>query len=163
MHRNAKSLLERYLRDNPSLQAEWECSQKLRDDPRVTRIGRFLRKTSLDELPQLWNVLKGEMSLVGPRPIVDSEVDKYGEVYELYKRVRPGMTGLWQVSGRSDTSYPERVAIDSYYARNWSVSLDLLILVRTVQVVLVGGAAHSKVRRWSVLCTPQCCRSRAGV
>jgi len=121
MHLHAEWLLEKYLRENPHSRAEWEANQKLHNDPRVTSIGRLLRKTSLDELPQLWNVLRGEMSLTGPRPIVEAEVSKYGEVYELYKRIRPGMSGLWQVSGRSSVSYAERVAMDSYCVFNWSV------------------------------------------
>ena len=115
---------------------------KLRKDPRVTRMGRFLRKTSLDELPQLWNVLRGEMSLVGPRPIVDAEVAKYHEVYRLYRQVRPGISGLWQVSGRSDTTYEERVAMDAYYVRNWSVWLDFVILARTVKSVISSLGAY---------------------
>jgi Undecaprenyl-phosphate galactose phosphotransferase WbaP len=142
MHAEAERLLEEHLQNNPHLRAEWEQNQKLRDDPRVTRVGRFLRKTSLDELPQLWNVLRGEMSLVGPRPIVDAEVLKYGDVYALYKRIKPGMSGFWQVSGRSDTSYDERVLLDAYYVRNWSVWLDLVILARTVSSVMRGRGAH---------------------
>jgi Undecaprenyl-phosphate galactose phosphotransferase WbaP len=142
MYVDSERLLEKYLQDNPFLRAEWEQNQKLRDDPRVTRVGRLLRQTSLDELPQLWNVLRGEMSLTGPRPIVDSEVPKYGKVYELYKRILPGMSGFWQVSGRSDTSYAERVEMDSYYVRNWSVWLDLIILARTVRSVALGRGAR---------------------
>jgi len=142
MHVDAERLLDEYLQGNPILRAEWEQNQKLRDDPRVTRIGRLLRQTSLDELPQLWNVLRGEMSLTGPRPIVDAEVPKYGKVYALYKRIRPGMSGIWQVSGRSDTSYAERVEMDSYYVRNWSVWLDLTILARTVKCVALGRGAR---------------------
>ncbi len=142
MQLNAERLLEEYLQVNPDLRAEWEENQKLRDDPRVTRVGRLLRATSLDELPQLWNVLRGEMSLTGPRPIVDIEVPKYGEVYELYKRIRPGMSGLWQVNGRSDTTYAERVALDSNYVRNWSVWLDIVILARTLRVVMLGRGAR---------------------
>ncbi len=141
MRPHAEQVLEEYLRTNLHLRAEWEQNQKLRDDPRVTRAGRFLRKTSLDELPQLWNVLRGQMSLSGPRPIVEVEIPKYGRVYELYKRIRPGMTGFWQVSGRSDTSYAERVAMDSHYVRNWSFWLDLVILVRTIKIVLLGRGA----------------------
>jgi lipopolysaccharide/colanic/teichoic acid biosynthesis glycosyltransferase len=101
-----------------------------------------LRKTSLDELPQLWNILRGEMSLVGPRPIVEAEVERYGDNMKLYTRVLPGLTGLWQVSGRNDTTYAERVALDSYYVRNWSVWLDLYILARTMGVVLAGKGAY---------------------
>ena len=141
MHVDAERVLEQYFRKNPRSRAEWERSQKLRDDPRITRTGRFLRKTSLDELPQLWNVLRGEMSLIGPRPIVDAEVSKYGTVFELYRRIRPGMSGLWQISGRSSISYTERVAIDSHYVRNWSFWLDLIILARTVKTVVLGRGA----------------------
>src|SRR5215210_5435296 len=142
MHAEAERLLEEHLQNNPHLRAEWEQNYKLSDDPRVTRVGRFLRKTSLDELPQLWNVLRGEMSLIGPRPIVDAEVPRYGEAYELYGRVKPGMSGLWQVSGRSDTSYEERVKLDSYYVRDWSVWLDLVLLARTVRTVLLDRGAY---------------------
>jgi len=134
--------LTNLLESNPEVRSEWEKSQKLRRDPHVTRTGRFLRKTSLDELPQLWNVLRGEMSLVGPRPIVDAEVAKYHEVYKLYRRVRPGISGLWQVSGRSDTTYEERVAMDAYYVHNWSVWLDLVILARTVKSVISSLGAY---------------------
>jgi Undecaprenyl-phosphate galactose phosphotransferase WbaP len=142
MHTNAEQLLDSFLQDNPNLQVEWEQNYKLREDPRVTRIGRFLRKTSLDELPQLWNVLWGEMSLIGPRPIVEAEVPKYGTIYEMYRRIRPGISGFWQVSGRSDTDYPERVKLDAYYIRNWSVWLDIVILVRTVRIVAIGRGAY---------------------
>ena len=142
MHINAESLLENYLEDQPHLRAEWELDHKLRDDPRVTRVGRFLRKTSLDELPQLWNVVRGQMSLVGPRPIVDAEVAKYRDAYELYRRVTPGITGMWQVSGRNNTSYDERVALDSYYVRSWSVWLDIVLLARTIESVLLRKGAY---------------------
>ena len=139
---NADRVLQDYLERHPELQAEWEATQKLKNDPRVTRVGRWLRKLSLDELPQLWNVIRGEMSLVGPRPIVQEELAKYGEKGVLYLKVKPGMTGLWQVSGRSETSYQERVEIDAYYVRNWSVWLDLYILARTVWVVFFGRGAY---------------------
>jgi Undecaprenyl-phosphate galactose phosphotransferase WbaP len=142
MHVDAERVLNEYLQGYHSLQAEWETNHKLRDDPRVTRIGRFLRKTSLDELPQLWNVLRGEMSLIGPRPIVDAEVSKYEKDYELYRRIRPGMSGSWQVGGRSEVDYKARVAMDSYYVRNWSVWLDIIILVRTVKIVLFSRGAY---------------------
>jgi len=108
----------------------------------VTRVGTFLRKTSLDELPQLANVLLGSMSLVGPRPIVQAEVEKYGEIYAVYKQVRPGMTGYWQANGRSDTSYEERVGMDHFYVTNWSPWLDMVVLIQTVRVVLVGKGAY---------------------
>lgn len=136
------AILERHLDKNPEARAEWDATQKLRDDPRITRVGRFLRKTSLDELPQLCNVICGEMSLVGPRPIVDDEIDKYGAAYELYTRVRPGLTGLWQVSGRNNTSYEDRVWLDRHYVCNWSVWFDVLILARTVPEVLRCSGAY---------------------
>jgi Undecaprenyl-phosphate galactose phosphotransferase WbaP len=139
---NADELLENYLQANPALRQQWERDQKLRHDPRVTRIGHFLRRTSLDELPQLWNVLRGEMSLVGPRPIIDEEIWRYGDKYELYTKVLPGITGLWQVSGRNNVSYEERVTFDAYYVRNWSVWLDVYILLRTVWVVMIGDGAY---------------------
>jgi Undecaprenyl-phosphate galactose phosphotransferase WbaP len=142
MHVDAEQILNECLQKRPSLQAEWEKNHKLRDDPRVTRIGRFLRKTSLDELPQLWNIVRGEMSLAGPRPIVDAEVPRYEKDYELYRRIRPGMSGLWQVGGRSEVDYKARVAMDSYYVRNWSVWLDIIILVRTVKTVLFSRGAY---------------------
>ena len=138
----ADKILERHLAQNPALRAEWEATQKLREDPRVTRVGKFLRRYSLDELPQLWNILAGEMSLVGPRPIVTEEIPKYGKAFELYKMVTPGLTGYWQVSGRSDTSYEYRVELDDYYVRNWSVWLDLVILLRTPGAVLKSDGAY---------------------
>ena len=139
---DADRVLQDYLERHPELQAEWVATQKLKNDPRVTRVGRWLRKLSLDELPQLWNVIRGEMSLVGPRPIVQEELAKYGEKGVLYLKVKPGMTGLWQVSGRSETSYQERVEIDAYYVRNWSVWLDMYILARTVWAILFGRGAY---------------------
>ncbi|MEZ4633168.1 MAG: undecaprenyl-phosphate galactose phosphotransferase WbaP [Deinococcales bacterium] len=139
---DAQNMLDDLLARDESLRQEWNVNQKLKDDPRVTRVGRFLRKYSLDELPQLWNVLKGEMSLVGPRPIVDNEISKYGSAWELYQMVVPGMTGYWQVNGRSDTDYGQRVAMDSFYVRNWSLWLDIIILSQTVEVVLKGDGAY---------------------
>jgi Undecaprenyl-phosphate galactose phosphotransferase WbaP len=136
------AVLARYLERNPSLVEEWKLTHKLKDDPRVTRAGRLLRKTSLDELPQVWNVLRGEMSMVGPRPIVSEESVKYGPAFALYTRVRPGLTGLWQVSGRNDTNYKRRVAFDCEYIRNWSLWLDAKILFKTVRVVLGGRGAY---------------------
>jgi Undecaprenyl-phosphate galactose phosphotransferase WbaP len=138
----ADRVLEEYLNSNPEYRREWESDHKLRDDPRVTPIGRLLRKTSLDELPQVWNALKGEMSLVGPRPIVDAEVEKYGRDFELYTCVRPGISGLWQVSGRNDTTYEQRVALDSYYVRNWSPWMDIYILIKTIGVIVRGQGAY---------------------
>jgi Undecaprenyl-phosphate galactose phosphotransferase WbaP len=142
MLHKADAILAQYLRERPEAREEWERDQKLRNDPRVTKIGRFLRKTSMDELPQLWNVLKNEMSLVGPRPIVQAEVERYGMAFDLYTRVKGGLTGLWQVSGRNDTSYEERVRLDAIYVRNWSVWLDLFILYRTIGVVLFRSGAY---------------------
>jgi Undecaprenyl-phosphate galactose phosphotransferase WbaP len=142
MHPDADRLLKEHLAANPHLAAEWEANHKLKSDPRVTWIGRILRPTSLDELPQLWNVLVGEMSLVGPRPIVDAEVEKYREAYDLYRKVQPGITGLWQVSGRNNTTYEERVELDTYYVHNWSIWLDFYILACTVKVVLLGEGAY---------------------
>lgn len=138
----AEAILESYLAQHPELRAEWAATQKLQNDPRVTRVGAWLRKFSLDELPQLWNVLKGEMSLVGPRPIVTSEIGKYADAFELYKMVRPGLTGYWQVSGRNDTDYAYRVELDSFYVRNWSVWLDIVILIKTPKAVLKGEGAY---------------------
>ena len=131
------------LEASPEARAEWEATRKLKDDPRVTRVGAFLRATSLDELPQLLNVLRGEMSLVGPRPVVAAELaEHYGTAAEHYLSVRPGITGLWQVSGRSDTSYGERVALDIDYATNLSVLADLRILLRTPLAVLSRRGAY---------------------
>ena len=142
MVRNAEEVLQQYLETNPELREEWKADQKLRNDPRITRVGAWLRRTSLDELPQLWNVLKGEMSLVGPRPIVENEIVRYGSAFASYKRVRPGMTGLWQVSGRNDLSYKQRVHLDRFYICNWSTWLDLLILAKTLPVVLGRKGAY---------------------
>lgn len=134
--------LAHYLERDPALRAEWESVHKLKDDPRVTPVGRFLRRFSLDELPQIWNVLVGDMSLVGPRPIVVSEIERYGLDYAAYEAVRPGLTGLWQVSGRNDTTYQQRVDFDSYYVRNWTLRLDAQILVRTFRAVISGVGAY---------------------
>jgi Undecaprenyl-phosphate galactose phosphotransferase WbaP len=142
MVQDADKALQRHLDKNPQLRLEWEQNQKLRHDPRVTCIGKLLRKTSLDELPQLWNVLRGEMSLVGPRPIVENEIPRYGGKFALYHKVKPGITGLWQVSGRSDTGYEERVRLDAYYVRNWSVWLDIYVLARTFEAVFLRSGAY---------------------
>lgn len=142
MVKGAHEYLQDYLNQNPELREVWERDQKLRHDPRVTRIGSFLRRTSLDELPQLWNILRGEMSLVGPRPIIDEEIPRYGEKFGLYTKVIPGLTGLWQVSGRNNVTYEERVNLDAYYVRNWSVWLDIYILMRTIWVVATGEGAY---------------------
>jgi lipopolysaccharide/colanic/teichoic acid biosynthesis glycosyltransferase len=133
---DASTRLREILDGDPSRAEEWAAYQKLHDDPRVTRVGRFLRTTSLDELPQAWNVLTGSMSWVGPRPILPEELERYGDHQALYLRVLPGITGLVQVSGRSDLSYERRVELDAYYVRNWSVWLDLVVLARTVAAVV---------------------------
>jgi lipopolysaccharide/colanic/teichoic acid biosynthesis glycosyltransferase len=142
MHVNAGLLLEALLKDDPSAKAEWEETRKLRNDPRVTRPGRFLRSSSLDELPQVFNVLMGHMSLVGPRPVMLDEIERYGVAEPLYLRVQPGMTGLTQVSGRSRLSYDQRVRLDTYYVRNWSIWLDLVLIARTFGSVLRGHGAY---------------------
>lgn len=134
--------LRNYLTTHPEEACEWNHNHKLKSDPRITRVGLFLRKTSLDELPQLWNVIAGEMSLVGPRPIVDDEVPKYGDRFTLYKQVIPGITGLWQVSGRSNITYGERVELDTYYVRNWSPWLDLYLLAKTAEAVVKRQGAY---------------------
>jgi Undecaprenyl-phosphate galactose phosphotransferase WbaP len=139
---NADQVLQAHLKADPALREEWLRDYKLKKDPRVTPLGRLLRKTSLDELPQIWNVLRGEMSVVGPRPIVAAEVPKYGKRFELYRKVTPGITGLWQISGRNNTSYDARTEFDEYYVRNWSVCLDLYILFRTVKTVLFTEGAY---------------------
>ncbi|TWT54143.1 UDP-glucose:undecaprenyl-phosphate glucose-1-phosphate transferase [Rubripirellula amarantea] len=140
---NADRVLDDYLESNPDARHEWIEDQKLKNDPRIIPgIGGFLRKSSLDELPQLWNVLVGEMSLVGPRPIVQSEVARYGDMYSFYLRVTPGITGLWQVSGRNDTSYNQRVHLDCYYVTNWSIWLDAYIALRTVRTLLMREGAY---------------------
>lgn len=139
---DAQERLEEYLAQNPEARKEWEGSFKLTNDPRVTKLGAFLRKTSLDELPQLWNVLMGDMSLVGPRPIVTKEIERYGDYIREYYMVPPGITGMWQVNGRSDTTYEERVAMDTWYVRNWSVWIDLVYLFKTVKTVFTGKGAY---------------------
>ena len=142
MVRNADQVLSRCLALDPRLREEWERDHKLKDDPRITTAGRFLRRTSLDELPQLWNVLMDEMSLVGPRPIVQAEIPKYGNKFDVYTKVKSGITGLWQISGRNDTSYEERVDLDAFYVRNWSVWLDFYILFRTIETVIFRKGAY---------------------
>jgi Undecaprenyl-phosphate galactose phosphotransferase WbaP len=139
---NADRVLEEHLQRHPELRREWERDHKLKEDPRVTGVGRWLRRYSLDELPQLINILVGHMSLVGPRPIVKSEIARYANSYDLYTRVTPGLTGLWQVSGRNNTTYGERVAFDEYYVRNWSVWMDVYILARTFQAVWLADGAY---------------------
>jgi Undecaprenyl-phosphate galactose phosphotransferase WbaP len=142
MVKDADNRLEEILASDPRAREEWEASHKLKNDPRVTKIGKFLRRTSFDEFPQILNILKGEMSLVGPRPVVEAEVEKYGEKYSRIFSVRPGLTGLWQVSGRSDIDYTERVSYDTYYLQSWSVWLDLWILYRTPGAIFKGRGAY---------------------
>ncbi|MFE4105241.1 undecaprenyl-phosphate galactose phosphotransferase WbaP [Almyronema epifaneia] len=142
MVKNSAQVLEQYLSSHPEAKALWLRDQKLQRDPRITRVGAFLRRTSLDELPQLWNVLRRQMSLVGPRPIITEEIWRYDDKFELYLQVLPGITGLWQVSGRNHVPYEERVNLDAYYVRNWSVWLDVYILIRTFWVVITGYGAY---------------------
>jgi Undecaprenyl-phosphate galactose phosphotransferase WbaP len=139
---DADKRLQSVLDADPRLRDEWEKTNKLKNDPRVTRIGKILRRTSFDEFPQLINILKGEMSLVGPRPITEPELEKYGENARRVLSVIPGLTGLWQVSGRSDTDYAERVSYDLYYLQSWSVWLDFWILYRTPGVIFKGKGAY---------------------
>ena len=139
---DAKEKLAELLANDPSAREEWERDFKLKNDPRITKSGAFLRKTSLDELPQIFNVLKGEMSLVGPRPIIQEELVRYGEYVGDYLMVKPGITGMWQVSGRSDIEYAERVQLDTWYVRNWSVWIDVVLLFKTFAVVLMRKGAY---------------------
>ncbi len=139
---NSKQVLEELLLSNADAKAEWDATFKLKNDPRITKIGQFLRKTSLDELPQLFNVLKGEMSLVGPRPIITAELERYNDEVEYYLLSKPGMTGLWQVSGRSDVDYDTRVYLDAWYVKNWSMWNDIAILFKTITVVLKKDGAY---------------------
>ncbi len=140
---NSDEVLRNLLETDPDARAQWERDFKLKDDPRITRIGRFIRRTSLDELPQLWNVVKGEMSIVGPRPVVQAEFDQYYEgAREHYLSVPPGLTGLWQVSGRNDLDYAQRVALDKSYVENSNVFYDFTIVMRTVKVMLVRRGAY---------------------
>ncbi len=140
---NAEQVLEDVLQQNPEWREQWEKERKLfDDDPRITPLGKFLRKKSLDELPQLINIVKGDMSIVGPRPIVPDEREMYNENIRDYESVRPGLTGAWQVSGRNTVSYEQRVQIDTDYAVNWSMKTDLVILLKTFKVVWSGTGAH---------------------
>lgn len=139
---DAEQQLEQLLQRRPELRHQWQRERKLRQDPRVSPIGRLLRRTSLDELPQLINVVRGEMSLVGPRPVVRAELQRYGDEVGYYLMVRPGMTGLWQVSGRNDVDYDTRVYLDTWYVKNWSLWHDLVILIKTVRVVLLRSGAY---------------------
>ena len=139
---DSEERLKKLLESDPRLMKEWEENHKLKNDPRVTLVGKFLRRTSIDEFPQLINILKGEMSLVGPRPITDKEVAKYGEDFSRIFSVKPGLTGLWQVSGRSETDYAARVSYDTYYLQSWSVWLDIWVIFKTFGAVLRGKGAY---------------------
>ncbi len=139
---NAQEVLQELLATDAQARAEWEKEFKLKNDPRISRIGRFIRKTSLDELPQLWNVIKGEMSLVGPRPVIQAELERYGDDVTYYLEACPGVTGLWQVSGRNDVDYDTRVYLDAWYVKNWSLWTDISILFKTVGVVLGRDGAY---------------------
>jgi Undecaprenyl-phosphate galactose phosphotransferase WbaP len=139
---NGDAVLWKHFEANPADRDQWLATQKLKRDPRLTAVGRFIRKTSIDEIPQFWNVLRGEMSIVGPRPVLEGQVNIYGPSYALYQEVRPGITGLWQVSGRNHLTFAERVALDKYVIQNWSVWLDLYILARTAGAVLTGDGAY---------------------
>ncbi|NIE65516.1 sugar transferase [Burkholderia sp. Ax-1719] len=139
---NSEEVLKELLARDPEARAEWEREFKLKNDVRVTSIGHFLRRSSLDELPQLWNVLRGEMSFVGPRPIIDQELERYGDASKYYLMVTPGITGLWQVSGRNDVDYATRVSLDVSYVMNWSFWKDLAILYKTFFVVIRGSGAY---------------------
>ncbi|MCX8515106.1 MAG: undecaprenyl-phosphate galactose phosphotransferase WbaP [Burkholderiales bacterium] len=142
MYKNSKEILEQILKNDQAMLQEWQKNFKLKNDPRVTSLGKILRQTSLDELPQLFNVLFGQMSLVGPRPIVHEEINKYQSDFYYYKLVRPGITGLWQISGRNDVDYAQRVRLDVYYIKNWSLWYDFIILFKTVHIVLKRSGAY---------------------
>ncbi len=142
MHIDAEEKLQELLNKDEAMRAEWESNWKLKDDPRVTDIGKFLRKTSLDELPQIFNVLKGEMSLVGPRPYLPREKDDIADNFSIITSAKPGITGLWQVSGRSETGYRYRIKLDTWYVMNWSLWLDIVIMLRTIKVVLKAEGAY---------------------
>lgn len=140
---DSDEVLRRLLETDPEAREQWERDFKLKDDPRITRIGRFIRRTSLDELPQLWNVVTGDMSIVGPRPVVQAEFEQYyGNARQHYLSVSPGLTGLWQVSGRNDLDYEQRVQLDKSYVENWNVFSDFFIVMRTVKVMVVGRGAY---------------------
>ncbi|MBB5042178.1 exopolysaccharide production protein ExoY [Shinella fusca] len=142
MAENGDALLQEYLEQNPAAYEEWRNTRKLQYDPRVTVVGTVLRKLSLDELPQLINIIRGEMSLVGPRPVVEDELELYEAAAVYYLQTRPGLTGLWQVSGRNDVSYETRVAFDTHYVRNWSLASDLVIVARTIPAVCLSRGSY---------------------
>jgi lipopolysaccharide/colanic/teichoic acid biosynthesis glycosyltransferase len=142
MYIDADKRLNFILQENSAFNKEWQATQKLKQDPRLTPLGVFLRKFSIDELPQLWNIIIGDMSIVGPRPCTEEQIPLYGEVFHLYTQVRPGLTGLWQVSGRNNTTYAERVRLDAEYIQKWSILLDTFILFKTIWVVLKQDGAY---------------------
>ncbi|MBQ9494565.1 MAG: undecaprenyl-phosphate galactose phosphotransferase WbaP [Treponema sp.] len=142
MYKDADKQLDKLLAQNPNMRTQWEKERKFINDPRITPFGKFIRRTSLDELPQLWNIFLGQMSFVGPRPVTEGELTKYGERVNYILSVTPGLSGMWQTSGRSDTAYEERITLDSYYIQNWSVWLDIWILIKTVRVVIKGKGAY---------------------
>ncbi|MCV3206077.1 sugar transferase [Mesorhizobium sp. YC-39] len=142
MVQDGERVLAAHLAANPDAKAEWIATRKLKDDPRVTRVGAVLRKLSLDELPQIINILQGEMSLVGPRPVVRDELEIYGNSAVYYLKSRPGLTGLWQVSGRNDVSYDSRVAFDRHYVENWSLFEDIRIIIKTVPAVWMSRGCY---------------------
>lgn len=139
---NGDEVLRQYLAANPEAAEEWKATRKLKNDPRVTAIGNVLRKLSLDELPQLINIIRGEMSVVGPRPVVDEELNYYESAASYYLSTRPGLTGLWQISGRNDVSYKERVDFDTQYVRNWSMMQDVSIIVKTIPAVCMSRGSY---------------------
>lgn len=139
---NGDELLRKHLRENPEASEEWRQTRKLKDDPRVTAVGRVLRKLSLDELPQLINILRGEMSVVGPRPVVDDELKVYDSSAVYYLQTRPGLTGLWQISGRNDVSYETRIAFDTQYVQNWSLVQDVSIILKTIPAVCMARGSY---------------------
>jgi undecaprenyl-phosphate galactose phosphotransferase len=142
MYLDAPSRLEKHLNSSAEAKSEWEKYLKIANDPRVTLLGKFLRRTSLDELPQLGNVIKGDMSLVGPRPYLPYEVENMEKKVGIITRVKPGITGLWQVSGRSQLAFDERLQLDEYYVKNWSIWTDLVILVKTIKVFIKAEGAY---------------------
>ncbi|MBB3944313.1 lipopolysaccharide/colanic/teichoic acid biosynthesis glycosyltransferase [Rhizobium skierniewicense] len=139
---NGDEVLRQYLAANPDAEEEWKTTRKLKNDPRVTAIGSVLRKLSLDELPQLINIIRGEMSVVGPRPVVDEELNYYENAASYYLSTRPGLTGLWQISGRNDVSYKERVDYDTQYVRNWSMMQDVFIIAKTIPAVCMSRGSY---------------------
>ncbi|WEX75466.1 sugar transferase [Sinorhizobium numidicum] len=142
MMENGDRVLQEYFKANPAAYEEWRATRKLQHDPRVTAIGSVLRKLSLDELPQLLNIIRGEMSIVGPRPVVEDELELYDQAAVYYLRSRPGLTGLWQISGRNDVSYAARVAFDTQYVQNWSLLADLVIVARTIPAVCFSRGSY---------------------